>query len=208
MTLNKWVKTHLGKYVKYNKYTSGYQCVDLAKSYCVEVFDFFKRYPELEKSWAWGDARKWYENYSYHRELTENFTRISNSPSFIPIAGDICIFTEHNKQGHICVAYDNKSTTSKIYTIDQNYNPAGSKVKYCTHRYGSEGFLGVLRPKDRKVWGDVNVRSKPSMSADIIGEIRAGDTVNIIELDSTKKWARIGKSQWISYKFINEVGEE
>ena len=203
MTLSKWVKTHLGRYVKYNKYTSGYQCVDLAKSYCVEVFDFFERYPELEKSWAWGDARKWYENYSYHRELTSNFVRMQNTPTFVPIEGDICIFTEKTKYGHICVAYNNTSTTKKIYTIDQNY-PTGSKVKYCTHRYESEGFLGVLRPY-RRVKADVNVRAKPSMSGAIIGEKKFGTVVTIYELDSTKKWARIGKGEWISYSYIEEV---
>ena len=41
MTIDKWIKSVLGKYVKYNKSTKGYQCVDLAKSYLVDCFKFF-----------------------------------------------------------------------------------------------------------------------------------------------------------------------
>lgn len=204
MTLNKWVSKVLGKYVKYNKTTKGYQCVDLAKSYLVDVFEFYSRYPSLKSSWAWGDARDWYEQFKSHKELTENFTRIANNSVFIPIEGDICVFTENTKYGHICVAYNNKSTTRKIYSIDQNY-PTGSKVKYCIHRYASEGFLGVLRPY-RYIKADVNIRNKPSMSAKIIGEYKKGIKISIIELDSTKKWAKT-KDGWISYNYVKEVGE-
>ena len=150
MTLSKFVKKHLGKYIKYNKWTDGYQCVDVIKGYLVEVFDFYKKYPHLEKSWAWGDARNWYEEYSSHPELTENFRKIANTPTFTPIAGDILFWTEGHKFGHTALAYNNDSTTSKIYSLDQNY-PKGSKCKYCTHRYASEGFLGVLRTKKRVI---------------------------------------------------------
>ena len=203
MTFKEWISKHLGKYVRYNKTTKGYQCVDLVKSYLVEVFDFYKEYPSLEKAWAWGDARQWYEYFSSRKPLTENFRRLANTPTFVPIEGDICVFTEHNDEGHICIAYNNNSTTSKIYTIDQNF-PKGSKVKYCVHRYTTEGFLGVLRPY-RYVKADANIRNKPSMSGKILGELKAGKRVFIHDLDSSKKWARIGKDTWISYKFIKEL---
>lgn len=205
MTLNKWVKKVLGKYIKYNKTTSGYQCVDLAKSYLVEVFDFYKKYPYLQANWAWGNARDYYEYYSSHKELVSNFKKIPNSPTFTPIEGDILVFTEFNQEGHICIAYNNKSTTNKIYSIDQNWLK-GSKTKYCTHHYTTEGFLGVLRPKDRYIKADVNIRNKPSMSGKIIGEIPEGQKVFIYELDYTNKWARIGKDEWISYAYVREVG--
>lgn len=199
MTLNKWISKHLGKYVQYNKYTdSKYQCVDLAKSYCVEVLGFYERFPKLKEYWNFGDARNWYEGYHSHEELIKSCDRIPNTPTFVPIEGDICVFTENNKYGHICVAYNNNSTTSKIYTVDQNY-PKGSKVKYCTHRYTTEGFLGVLRPF-RIIKDDVNIRYKPSMSARIIGEYKKNTIVKIYELDSTKKWART-KDGWISYNY-------
>lgn len=207
MTLNKWIKKVLGKYVRRNLSTSGYQCVDLAKDYMVSCFYFFEKYPYLEKSWAWGDAKKYYEDFSSHKELVENFKRMPNTPSFTPIEGDICVFTEGTKYGHICIAYNNKSTTSKIYTIDQNF-PTGSKVKYCTHRYTSEGFLGVLRPKNRIVSVNLNVRSQPSMSGKIIGVLQPGTKVFIDHLDSTGKWANIAKGQWVSYQYIKEIGEE
>lgn len=203
MTFKKWISKVLGKFVRYNKTTKGYQCVDLAKSYLVDVYDFYKRYPQLENSWAWGDARSWYERYAYHKELTANFERIANTPTFVPIEGDMCVFTEHNDEGHICVAYNNNSTTSKMYTIDQNYNPAGSRVKYCTHRYVSEGFLGVLRPY-RIIKDDVNIRSKPSTSGNIIGELKKGQKISIENLDASKKWAKV-KEGWIFYSYVNKI---
>ena len=199
MTLNKWISKHLGKYVQYNKYTkSPHQCVDEAKSVCAEVLGFYKRFPKLQEYWNFGCARAWYEGYYSHSELLESCDRIANTPTFTPIEGDFCVFTENNPDGHICVAYNNNSTTSKIYTIDQNF-PKGSKVRYCTHRYTTEGFLGVLRPF-RIITNDVNIRYKPSMSARIIGEYKKNTIVKIIELDSTKKWAKT-KDGWISYNF-------
>ena len=204
MTFKKWISKVLGKNVQYNLTTkSKYQCVDLEKSMLVEVYDFFQRYPYLQKSWAWGNARQYYEGFYTHKELTENFKRIANSPSFVPMEGDSCVFTEHNDEGHICVAYNNDSTTRKIYTIDQNF-PKGSRVKYCTHRYDTEGFLGVFRPY-RFVRADVNIRNRPSMSGKIIGEKKAGERIFIHELDSSKKWARIGDKEWVSYNFIKEI---
>ncbi|MBR0113417.1 MAG: CHAP domain-containing protein [Clostridia bacterium] len=205
MTIDKWIKSVLGKYVKYNKSTKGYQCVDLAKSYLVDCFKFFHCFPSLEANWAWGNARDWYENYADHKELVKYFKRISNTPSFVPIKGDILVFTENNKYGHICIAYNDQSTTKKIYSIDQNY-PTGSKVKYCTHYYTSEGFLGVLRPRDRIVSAPLNVRSEPSMDGKILRVLNEGDKVFINNLDSTKKWARIGRGEWVSYRYIEEIG--
>ena len=163
------------------------------------------KYPYLEANWAWGEARDWYEYYSSHKELVANFKGMANTPTFVPIEGDLCVWTEGNRYGHITIAYNNKSTVKKIYSLDQNY-PKGSKVKYCTHTYTSEGFLGVIRPY-RYVKDDVNIREKPSMSGKILGEKKTGDRVFIFELDSTGKWARIGTNEWCSYKFIREVGE-
>lgn len=207
MTLNEWVKSVIGKYIKRNRSTKGYQCVDLAKDYLVCVFDFFKKYPYLESNWAWGNARDYYEYYSSHKELVTDFVRMPNTPTFIPIAGDILVFTEHNKEGHICIAYNDKSTTKKIYSIDQNY-PTGSKVKYCTHKYDSEGFLGVLRPRNRYVSVNLNVRKAPSMKGKILYVLKPDSKVFIHELDSTKKWARIGKNEWVSYQYIKQIGDK
>lgn len=204
MTFKEWVSKHLGKYVKYNKSTSGYQCVDEIKSALVEIsyYNFYGKYPYLKNYWSFGNARDWYEDYYNYKELTENFKRLQNTPSFVPIEYDICIFTEGNKYGHICMAYNNDSTTNKIYTIDQNY-PTGSKVKYCVHRYTSEGFLGVLRPY-RTIKDDVNIRSKPSTSGNIIGELKKGQKISIENLDASKKWAKV-KEGWISYSYVNKI---
>lgn len=206
LTFNQWKKEHIGKYVKYNKSTKGHQCVDEIKSILVECkhYDFYTKYPSLKTYWSFGNARQWYENFNSYKELKENFNRIANTKTFVPIENDILVFTEYNDFGHICVAYDNNSTTSKMYSIDQNYNPSGSPVKYCTHKYVSEGFLGVLRPI-RTIRADVNIRNSPTTkNSKVIGEYKKGTKISILQLDSTKKWAKT-KDGWISYNFIEEI---
>ena len=114
MTFDQFIKKHLGKAMDYDG-VSGVQCVDLAKYYLDEVFGI--------KAGAWGDARAYYENYSAHSELTNNFTRIANSASFVPKKGDITVWgkdvsSSHNC-GHIAIA-KGVGNTSSFYTYDQN----------------------------------------------------------------------------------------
>jgi hypothetical protein len=205
MKFNAWLNSHLGANVRYNKSTSGYQCVDLIKSLLVEVdtFKFYDKYPTLQNSWAWGNARDFYEGFKNHKELTSHFKRIPNTPSFKPIEYDICIFTEGNKLGHICVAYDNSSTTKRIYSADQNY-PTGSKVHKTSHTYDSEGFLGVLRPT-RTIKADVNVRVGPGTNYACTGEIKKGSKVDIIDISLNGKWANLGDNRWISYNYVEAL---
>lgn len=208
MTFKTWRLNHLGEYVRYNKSTSGYQCVDEIKSVLVEVdhYKFYEKYPELKKYWSFGNARDWYENFYSHKELTQNFKRIENTKKFVPIENDILVFTENNAFGHICIAYDNSSTTSKIYSIDQNY-PKGKPVGYCKHTYTKERFLGVLRPY-RIIRADVNIRNAPSTKkGKVIGEFHKGERIFVYELSGDKKWAKVSPTSdmWISYNYVDEI---
>lgn len=208
VTFKTWRLNHLGKYVRYNKTTCGYQCVDEIKSILVECkhYDFYKKYPALKNYWSFGNARQWYENFYNYKELTQNFKRVANTKKFVPIEYDILVFTENNQFGHICSAYNNDSTTSKIYSIDQNY-PTGSPVNYCKHKYVSEGFLGVLRPY-RYIRADVNVRNAPSVKkGKVVGELKKGERIFVYELSSDKKWAKVSSNSdmWISYNYVDEI---
>ena len=109
------------------------------------------------KAGAWGNAKDYYENFN-NLPLKDSFTRIANTPSFVPQKGDIVVWGAGlgNTYGHIAVA-TGEGNTSNFYSYDLNW---GSKVVHkVQHNY--KGFLGVLRPNDQsKITG---VISKPDI---------------------------------------------
>lgn len=170
MNYSEFINTYNGKSFDYDG-VSGVQCVDLIKMYLNKVFGI--------KPGAWGNAKDYYENYNNNSVLKANFTRIANTPSFVPQKGDIAVFGAGlgNKYGHICIA-TGEGDTHNFYSYDLNWN--GKTVHKVNHTY--KGFLGVLRPKDQsKVGGsstsnsstgelktlarNTNLRSAPTTSA-------------------------------------------
>ena len=122
--------------------------------------------------------------------LSENdFTKMFCTP----IEGDILVFVDKK-----CIAYNNLSNDNKIYSLEC----VDGKVKYCTNRY--KGLKYLLRAK-RCMRESTDIYSKPSMSAHISG--KTNDEILILELDYSKKWARIGKNEWVSYSQIKKLGE-
>lgn len=148
-----FIKGHLGKAVDYDG-VAGAQCVDLAKCYLKEVFDL--------DSGAWGDAHCWFENYNNIPTLKKNFTRISNTPSFVPKKGDITVWSgklSAGGWGHISVA-DGVGDTTYFYSYDQNWTGKHDPCARIKHNYTA--FLGVLRPKDQsKVTGESSKKEEP-----------------------------------------------
>ncbi len=139
ITFDEFVKAYLGKSTDYDG-VSGVQCVDLVKVYMNKVFGM--------KPGAWGNAKDYYENFSNVSALKNNFTRIANTPSFVPQKGDICVWgknvsSSHN-YGHIAIA-TGEGNTKEFYTYDQNWN--GKPMKKVKHTYAA--FLGVLRPNNQ-----------------------------------------------------------
>lgn len=202
MTFNTFINTYLGKATQYD-YQDGVktvQCVDLAKMYCDYCLGINRGYGKQHKLWAWGNARDWYESFNSHEALTAKTIRIKNTSSFVPIRGDIFVWTMNTKEGHIAIC-DGVGGTKEFYTYDQNWG--GKEMKRCRHDYKTA--LGVIRPK-REVKSAVNVRNKPSLSGSkILGELKKGTIVDVYELSSDKKWARIGKDRWISYNYLYEL---
>ncbi len=139
MGFDEFVKAYMGKSIDYDG-VSGVQCVDLVKVYMNKVFGL--------KPGAWGNAKDYYENFNNVSALKNNFTRIANTPEFMPIKGDICVWgrnvsSSHN-YGHIAIA-TGEGNTKELYTYDQNWN--GKAMKKVKHNYIA--FLGVLRPKNQ-----------------------------------------------------------
>lgn len=145
MNYNEFIKTYKGKSFDYDG-VSGVQCVDLVKQYLNKVFGI--------KPGSWGNAKDYYEDYNSNKTLKANFTRIANTPEFVPKKGDIAVWGTGlgNKYGHIAIA-TGEGTTSYFYSYDLNWN--GKTVKKVKHTY--KGFLGVLRAKDQeKITGITN----------------------------------------------------
>ena len=147
MNYNEFIKTYKGKSFDYDG-VSGVQCVDLVKQYLNKVFGI--------KPGSWGNAKDYYEDYNSNKTLKANFTRIANTPEFVPKKGDIAVWGTGlgNKYGHIAIA-TGEGTTSYFYSYDLNWN--GKTVKKVKHTY--KGFLGVLRAKDQeKITGTAKVK--------------------------------------------------
>lgn len=147
MNYNEFIKIYKGKSFDYDG-VSGVQCVDLVKQYLNKVFGI--------KPGSWGNAKDYYEDYNSNKTLKANFTRIANTPEFVPKKGDIAVWGTGlgNKYGHIAIA-TGEGTTSYFYSYDLNWN--GKTVKKVKHTY--KGFLGVLRAKDQeKITGTAKVK--------------------------------------------------
>ena len=139
-TYNQFIKDHVGKAVDYDR-VAGAQCVDLAKCYIKEVFGL--------ESGAWGDAHSWYDNFNNIPTLRDNFTRIPNTPDFVPKKGDIGVWgsgLSAGGWGHIAIC-SGEGDTNHFYSYVQNWTGRHDPCTKIRHTY--DHFAGVLRPKNQ-----------------------------------------------------------
>ena len=144
ITYAEFIKKYSGKAKDYDG-VAGVQCVDLIKYYLKEVFGL--------NPGAWGDAHCYYDNFNNISALTKNFTRIANTPSFVPQKGDIVVWAPslNGGWGHIAIA-TGQGDTKCFYSYDQNWTGNHDACKMVKHNYNH--VYGVLRPKDQtKVTG-------------------------------------------------------
>ena len=135
-----FIQAHKDKAMDYDG-IAGCQCIDLCKYYLDEVFGLTPG--------AWGDAHSWYEDYNSIPTLKNNFTRIANTPDFVPKKGDIVVWSgalSSGGWGHVAIATGEGDTTW-FNSWDNNWtgnHDATAKIK---HNYNC--VLGVLRPNDQ-----------------------------------------------------------
>lgn len=208
MKFDEFVKKFLGKKTDYDK-ACGVQCVDLAKQYLYSVFGI--------KAGSWGNAKYYWLNFNIHSALTSNFTKIKNTPDFVPKKGDIVVWSgdisSKNDCGHIAIA-TGEGNTSYFYSYDQNW---GSKeMKKVKHSY--KAVYGVLRPKDQSkittkkatttkatvdANGGLRMRSKMGKSAGVVTTIPDGATVDVIKKNCGSKngygWANVKYKTYTGY---------
>ena len=160
MNYQEFINEYNGKSFDYDG-IAGVQCVDLAKMYLDKVFGI--------KPGSWGNAKDYYENFN-NLPIRNSFTRIANTPSFVPKKGDIVVWgTGVGRYGHIAIA-TGEGNTHQFYSHDLNWG--SKKVHKVLHNY--KGFLGVLRPNAQDKIGqaststlktlarNTNLRSEPN----------------------------------------------
>ncbi len=139
-TYKQFIADHLGRAVDYDG-VADEQCVDLVKCYLKEVFGL--------ESGAWGDAHCWYDNFNHILTLYNNFTRIPNTPNFVPKKGDIGVWDSGLSPkgfGHIAIC-TGEGDTNHFYSHDQNWTGRHDPCTKVYHTYSH--FAGVLRPKNQ-----------------------------------------------------------
>lgn len=130
MTAQQYIDSIMGKHIDYDG-AYGAQCVDIIKKYFPDVIGI----PAIRNN-----AIDYWTNYP-----TASFTRISNTPSFVPIKGDIMIWgTSVGQYGHIAIV--ESANVNTFVSTDQNwpYDNGTGVAHRVTHNYS--GVLGVLRP--------------------------------------------------------------
>ena len=161
MTYDQFIKNHLGKAVDYDG-AAGRQCVDLIEAYCDEVFGSgIKNF--------YFDGKHFYTLFENSAWLKKNFTRIANTPDFVPKKGDIAVWGGNLSSGgwgHVAICTGEGDTTY-FMSYDQNWTGNQDPCTLIRHNY--RAFLGVLRPKDQsKITGQTT--EKKAVKGDVNGD--------------------------------------
>ena len=135
MTFDEFYKKHNGQYIDIDG-VAGVQCVDLIKLGMKEMWNI----PYFSFG---GSAKNLWENFNAIPQLKNNFTRIKNTPDFIPQKADICVWNGNvgNGDGHCAWGMDGDKDV--FYSFDQNWS--GKAAHRQIHNY--KNFYGVLRKK-------------------------------------------------------------
>lgn len=130
MSADEFFGKYNGKGVDFDGFY-GFQCMDLYRQFCKEVLN-------VPQSPGVSGAVKVWDTY-----LKNYFVRIDNTPTGVPIKGDIIIWSQGVGQyGHIAVCKD--ADINKFTSFDQNW-PVGSLCHFQPHNY--KYVLGWLRFK-------------------------------------------------------------
>lgn len=132
MQFDDFIKLYTGIPCDFDNY-AGTQCMDLSHFYayiCLNIHDKTVLAADVAKN-VW---------FKYNPAWDKYFTKVENTPTGIPLKGDIIIW--NGTAGHIAVVVD--ATMSHFRSFDANY-PVGSFPKIVYHDYTN--VLGWLHPK-------------------------------------------------------------
>lgn len=196
----------------------GGQCVDLFRQFNKEVLG-------IAQPKGVNGAKDFWNNYSKDANLYNNFTRISNTPSFVPIEGDVMVWG-NGTYGHIAIC-TGEGDVNYFNSFDQNY-PTGSACKVVKHNYSN--VLGVLRPKAQNkikapstFWCRVdkacgaNVRKEPNTKSATVMQpgnqkyLNKGDKFECVDLvtgenvNGNNKWYKSKKGNYVHSNGITKI---
>lgn len=158
----------------------------------VEVSDSGNIYQCMDLAYLWGFALDIpkatiqhlyaYQVYTQPSDLTRQyFEVIPNSPTFVPRAGDLVVFSNRNLNGsyfnaagHIGIATGG-GDIYRFKSFDQNWI-VGQAPTIVEHNYNNPKLLGVLRPKDMSITLPINDQSLYNF----------GEGFGILELQAAK----------------------
>lgn len=138
MTFDEYFKKKVNTYTDYDG-IYGVTCFDLANDYCANVLSgkaFVGKY-------AWEIYAK------FDNQPSKNlFTRIANTPEFVPQKGDIIIWAQslNGDAGHVAIC-NGEGDITWFKSYEQNWTGNGDRCTLIKHNYNH--VLGVLRPKDQ-----------------------------------------------------------
>jgi len=137
MTLQQFVDKYLGKKIDFDGAYGG-QCVDLFRQYNKDVLGIVQPKGVI-------GAKEFYTNFDKDPVLKANFTKIANTPTGVPEAGDVVIWDKWsgNEFGHVAIFLNGDE--NKFTSLDQNF-PTLNKVTKTEHNYTNPKVLGWLRP--------------------------------------------------------------
>lgn len=151
MTYDEFIKKHNGVAINYDG-AAGKQCVDLATAYFNEVFGSgIKNF--------WYDAHHFWDLFDKNTWLKANFTKVKNTPSFVPKKGDIVVWggSLNGGIGHVAIA-TGEGNTKYFYSYDQNWLGRNDPCTRVYHNYNH--VLGVLRPKNQSAINPPTLETK------------------------------------------------
>jgi hypothetical protein len=162
MTAKEWINKNIGQHLDFDSYW-GAQCKDVINFYSRDVVGI---------KFNAGNAIDAWNAYP-----TGSYTKIANTPSFVPKCGDIMVWgTKVGQYGHIAVC-TGEGDVNYFVSADQNwpFDDGKGVLHYVRHNYS--GVLGVLRPNkdvnfDQAAWDAEQARIKQA-EADRLAEAEA-----------------------------------
>lgn len=221
-----WLSKNLGQKIDFDK-MYGAQCFDWFNRFAVDLFGV-----PTSLLYAHSYAYQLYTNFN----MGDYFTKIANTPSFVPQVGDVCIWDKslNGKAGHVAIA-TGEGNTKEFYVTEQNTDGTATKPSARVKRNYNH-FLGVLRPKNQAVFNDpaktaigtilvvnrkykvtaksgLKIRSGAGTNYGVVGSAKKGKSYKLIEFLKVGNdiWGKISTKHWICVSqsgtlYVNATG--
>lgn len=150
------------------------ECVACFRQFCQDVL-------EISQPKGVNHAKDFWNNFNTDNVLVSNFTKIANTPSFVPQVGDIAIWSR-DTSGHIAVC-TGKGTTSEFEVFHQNV-PVGSPCIFGIQTY--KEFYGVLRPKNQSKFTTSKYKTGDTVTCSTRYKEPTNDTSRVQHLSPNK----------------------